>query len=121
MFAERRRKRSNFAGLALQYWLTNIARQKDVFGLVVADSAGLLVASSLKGPVAEELAAIAPLLDRSGGQPTVRSKLSSVPIMIHKVVVDRCLLYVCAIGEGIRGEESVRLACGGVKRILTTH
>ena len=121
MFADRRRKRSNFAGLALQYWLNTIAQQKGVFGLVVADSAGLLVASSLKGPVAEELAAIAPLLDRSSGKPSVRSKLSRVPIMIHKVMIDRSLLYVCAIGEGERGHDSVRLACGGVKRILTTH
>ena len=121
MFAERRRKRSNFAGLALQYWLNTIATQKGVFGLVVADSAGLLVASSLKGPVAEELAAIAPLLDRAGGQHTVESQLSKVPIMIHKVVIDRSELYVCAIGEGVRSDESVRLACGGVKRILTTH
>ena len=121
MFAERRRKRSNFAGLALQYWLTTIARQKGVFGIVVADSAGLLVASSLKGPVAEELAAIAPLMDRSTGQPTVRTKLAKVPIMIHRVMIDRSLLYVCAIGEGNRSEDSVRLACGGVKRILTTH
>lgn len=87
---------------------------------MVADSAGLLVASSLKGPVAEELAAIAPLLDRSPGKLAVRSKLAKVPIMIHRVMIDSSLLYVCAIGEGERSEESVRMACGGVKRILTT-
>ena len=120
MLSERRRKRSNFAGLALQYWLSTIARQKGVKGLVVADSAGLLVASSIRGPVAEELAAIAPLLDRSGPH-TVKSKLTSLPIMMHKVMIDRSLLYVCSIGDSMRNEESVRLACGGVKRILTTH
>ena len=62
MVPERRRKRSSFSGLALHYWLAAVARRKHLWGLVLADSAGLLVAASMKGEEAEEVAALAPLL-----------------------------------------------------------
>ena len=118
MHVERRRKRSNFAGLALQYYLASVARRTRVVSLVVADSAGLLVASSMKGPEADELAAIAPLLMRSdeeGSCPVDRHKL---PLVIEKVPVDRSSLFVCAVGIQQRCADSVKQAKSGVRRIL---
>jgi hypothetical protein len=120
MHVERRRKRSSFAGLALQYWLNAIAQKKRLFALVVSDSAGLLIASSLHGPEAEELAAIAPLLGRSG-EDGMQLDRPDIPVVVHKLQVDHSSLYLCAVGDRARGQESVRLAAGGVRRILTAQ
>jgi len=120
MYVERRRKRSSFAGLALQYWLNSIAQKKHLFALVVSDSAGLLIASSLHGPEAEELAAVAPLLARPG-ENGVQLEHPEIPVVIHKLQVDRSSLYLCAVGDRARGRESIRLAASGVRRILTAQ
>jgi len=125
MYLERRRKRSSYSGLALQYWLTAIAQRKRLFALVVADSAGLLIASNLPGPEAEELAAVAPLLARPGeaecNSDLVPDRQEKIPIVIEKMLLDRSSLYLCAVGDKERSRESLRLAEGGVRRILTTH
>ena len=120
MHVERRRKRSSFAGLALQYWLSSIVQKKRLFALVVSDSAGLLIASSLHGPEAEELAAVAPLLGRPG-EDGVQLDRPDIPMVVHKLEVDRSSLYLCAVGDRIRGKESIRLAASGVRRILTAE
>lgn len=121
MYAERRRKRSNFAGLALQYWLSSVARQQGIFGLVLADSAGLLVASSLRGPEAEELAAIAPLLAADGDRGESTFQPEDLPIVVHRTEVDRSQLFLCAVGDSERVQQGMSTAAGGVQRILTTH
>jgi hypothetical protein len=121
MLRERRRKRSSFAGLALQYWLNAVANQKRLMALVLADSAGLLVASSFKGPEAEELAALAPLLARPGEPGAPLEEAPELPVEIHPMRVDRTSLYLCAVGNRARGRDCLRLAASGVRRILVTH
>lgn len=118
MRTERRRKRSSFAGLALQYWLNSIAQKKRLFALVVADSAGLLVGASLHGPEAEELAAVAPLLARPGEDGVQAAEHPEIPVVVQKLQVDRSSLYLCAVGDRTRGRECIRLAANGVRRIL---
>ncbi|MCB9556203.1 MAG: hypothetical protein H6707_08890 [Deltaproteobacteria bacterium] len=114
MTLERRRRRSSFAGLALRYWFAAIAKRTRLFGLVLADSAGFLVASNLRGPEAEELAAIAPLLGRPSQQ-------AEVPVSVVSVRVEEVCLYLCAIGDESPRNAALRLAEGGVQRILTVH
>jgi hypothetical protein len=121
MLAERRRKRSSFAGLALQYWLAAVARRRKIAALVLADSAGLLVAASFRGPEAEELAALAPLMARSGSCDGVLDRPVDLPFVVYPVRVDRSSLYLCAVGGDPGGEAVLRLAEGGIQRILTTH
>jgi len=120
--SERRRKRSSFAGLALQYWLNAVAQRKRLMAIVLADSAGLVVASSFKGPEAEELAALAPLLARSGERDAVlEASIPDLPLKIEPMKIDRTALYLCAVGAPDRMGTGLRLAKGGVQRILTTH
>ena len=118
MTGERRRKRSSFSGLALQYWLGAVAQRKQLMALVLADSAGLLVAASFRGPEAEELAAIAPLLARPGDP---LDSVPSVPVEIRPLRIDRTSLYLCAVGDRRRTADGLSLAVHGVERILTTH
>jgi hypothetical protein len=121
MQVERRRKRSSFASLSLQYWLSAVAQQKKLMALVLADSAGLLVASSFHGPEAEELAAMAPLLARPGEPDSPLMELPQLPVEIQPMSVDCTSLYLCAVGDRARIPDGMRLAAGGVLRILTTH
>jgi hypothetical protein len=121
MQVERRRKRSSYTALALQYWLCSIAQRKRLFALVLADSAGLLVAASFHGPEAEELAAVAPLLARPADSGQASHDRSRIPIVIHRLPVDHASLFLCAVGDRERSRDGIRLAADGVHRILTVH
>ena len=122
MIAERRRKRSNYAGLSLNYLLSNLARRQGLPAIVLADSAGLLIASSLSGPEADEIAAMAPLIsdpqNRAGDMDVDNS---DVPLTVCGVKVNNTKLYLCAVGEKNKGLETLRVAASGVKRILSVH
>jgi hypothetical protein len=121
MIRERRRKRSSYIGLSLQYWLASVAQRKKLMALVLADSGGLLVASSFKGPEAEELAALAPLLARPGEPGAALERAPNVPLAVRPMRIDQTSLYLCAVGNQSSREEGIRLAVGGVRRILATH
>lgn len=121
MHPERRRKRSSYFSLALQYWLSAVAQRKRQMAMVLADSAGLLVASSFKGPEAEELAAMAPLLSAPGGPDAPLTDAPRLPYQVHRMAIDRTSLFLCAVGDRPGRDEALRLAESGVRRILTTH
>lgn len=121
MYHERRRKRSSYTCLSLQYWLNAVAQRKRLMALVLADSAGLLVASSFRGPEAEELAAMAPLLANPGHPTAPLDSVPEMPLAIKPMCIDRTSLFLCAVGEQHRSKEGLNLAAGGVQRILTTH
>ena len=122
MLAERRRKRSSFAGLSLQYWLNAVAQQKRLFALVLADSAGLLIGASMTGPEAEELAAVAPLLARpNNAECNPMPERNKIPVVVQPMRLDHASLFLCAVGDRERGKEGIRLAASGVRRILTAH
>ncbi len=118
MHVERRRKRSSYSRLALQYWLSSVASQQRLFALVLADAAGLLVASSLGGPEAEELAAVAPLLARPNEAGRCPAERPDIPVLIQKLSFDEASLFLCAVGDRQRSRRSLKLAEGGVRRIL---
>jgi len=120
MYLERRRKRSNYTSLALQYWLAAVARRSQLFALVLADPAGLLIASSLRGPEAEELAAVAPLIARPDEKGESVQARGEIPIVIQKLDVDRSTLFLCAVGERQSSRAGLRSATAGVRRILAT-
>lgn len=119
MTRERRRKRSSFTALALQYWLNAVAQRNKLMALVLADSAGLLVAASFRGPEAEELAALAPLVASPGRQLAALEEAPSLPMEIRPMSIDRASLYLCAVGDLTRTGDGLRIAEGGVQRILT--
>ncbi|MCC6748276.1 MAG: hypothetical protein IT371_11495 [Deltaproteobacteria bacterium] len=117
MQAERRRKRTSYYALALHYWLAAEAARFRMFGLVLADAAGLLVASSFRGPEAEELAALAPLLVRNGGDG--KRPVPGAPLSVQRLTVDGSTLYLCAVGRPLPTAGSLDDAAQGIHRILT--
>lgn len=121
MHLERRRKRSSFTGLALQYYLASVARRNQVVAMVVADTAGLLVAGSMRGPEAEELAAVTPLLMRESADGRTLAERHDLPMSIERVPVEGESIYVCAVGEAGRCDLSLDEARYGVSRILATE
>lgn len=119
MHIERRRKRSSYKALALQYWLSSVARQNRIVALVIADTSGMLVAGSLKGPEAEELAALAPLLareDENGNTITMRHRL---PMAIAEAEIDGATYYLCAVGKSNGCDHGLGQATRGINRILS--
>ncbi len=114
---ERRRERSSYSDVALQRWFAAVADRHDLVGLVLADSAGLLVASNIPGAEAEELAAVAPLVN----QPDALADRNPTPLAIGKIEVDETPLLLCAVGAGGGRADALRNAESGVKRILAQH
>lgn len=121
MFVERRRKRSSYIGLSLHYWLQAIAQQHRLMALILADSAGLLVAASARGPEIEELAAVTPLLARNDDQGRNVVQRRNLPMAIASVPVDKLPFFLCAVGNTEENETSVNEAMAGVLRILATR
>jgi hypothetical protein len=117
--AERRRERSERAEEALTLWLRSTAQRMRLPCLVLADNAGLLVASSLDTERSEELAALAPLLLRRDAQGRTPVERHKVPMAIHAVDHEGATLLLIAVsGEVQCRERGLAAARLGVRRIL---
>jgi hypothetical protein len=116
---ERRRERSTNPLDALRLWLSSISRKNRLVGFVLADEAGLLLASNIQSEKVEELAALVPLLvrrDRSGRRPLDRHQ---VPVSIQQVDAGGSSpVLLCALGEPTRRVRGLLAAAPGVRRIL---
>jgi hypothetical protein len=115
MQMERRKQRSEYKDQALQLWLSSVAQKNKLVGLVLADRAGLLVASTMSRSYSEEVAARAPYISTLGvklDSPTGR------PVTVHEIVVGETPLFLCAVGQQQADLKSLNTAEGGVKRIL---
>ncbi|MFH1132021.1 MAG: hypothetical protein V1754_11840 [Pseudomonadota bacterium] len=104
--------------MALHYWLASVANKNRLFALLIADSAGALIAASIRGPEAEELAAIAPLLNRKNSSGKKRVKKASVPMTTERIAIGGCSLYLCAVGDCRDHEIGLNQAAEGIHRIL---
>ena len=69
--SERRHRRSEFLGSALELWLASVATRNALSRMVLADAQGLLVAASEQGGDAESLAAQAPFYIQRENQTTI--------------------------------------------------
>jgi hypothetical protein len=118
MHVERRRKRSSYTHLALQYWLASVAQRNRLVAMVLADTAGLVVAGSMLGPEAEELAAVTPLLMREDESGCSVAERHQLPMKIEKVSVEGDSLYLCAVGDQEPCSRGIDQARSGISRIL---
>jgi hypothetical protein len=119
MQLDRRRKRSNYTALSLHYWLAAIAERTPAFAYVLADPTGLLVASSIRGPEAEELAAVAPILARPDANGIQVAKRYGVPMCIEEIEIDGMQMLLCAVGDREACRTALPQVADGVGRILT--
>ncbi|MBI5536303.1 MAG: hypothetical protein HY898_26510 [Deltaproteobacteria bacterium] len=120
MSQDRRRHRSSIREKALDLSLCAAARSARIAGVVLADSRGLLVASSMKGPGAEMLAAAGAVLASTGLMPEFCGPRLPSRIVARKLRHNREVFCLCAAGEPREARTAVRLAGICVKRILRT-
>jgi hypothetical protein len=118
MLEERRRIRSEYKDIALQFFFRSVAETNQLIGLVLADSMGLLVASSLPRRVAEEIAAQAPYLAGASELFNAISGNEDYPLMVHEISVGGHPFYLCLVGRAKVKDQSLTSAEGGVRRIL---
>jgi len=115
MREERRKQRSEYWDLALQYFLQARAQRNKLVGLILADTSGLLVSSTMSRAYSERIAARAPMLIKR------KVKLDSPmgkPVQIQKLSVGSDPLYICAVGGPGLDEELFGTIEGDVKRII---
>lgn len=127
---ERRTRRSTDPLVALHYQLSSTRARGELDAIVVADSAGVVVAGAGSWPVCEELAAYAPLL-AEGPWATMSDQVSSRVDLLRGEVEVRTLdvggqeVLLCARrprkADDVGAEAFARdldLAALGVSRIL---
>lgn len=126
---DRRRRRSTDPLVALHYQLTETRARGELDAIVLADTAGVVVAGAGSWPVCEELAAYAPLLavgadsaPSAPGSARVESLRQDVEIRTLAVAGQEVLL--CARRprreEGADVQRDLDHAAAGVFRILTS-
>ena len=111
--SERRSRRSDDTMTALHYQLAFARHQGGFDALVLADSAGCVVAGAGAWATCELLAAYAPLLahDDSTSPPMP-------DVEIHKLAVDGGEVLLCSRGGGTERAPSMSRAASGCRRIL---
>jgi len=118
---ERRIRRSSMTGEALHYQLEHVANEQELVALVLADSAGMLVAANRSGPEAEELAAVAPIAARRASlcpkNPVAQERY--LPCAVGQLTVDDVPMFLLAVGDRRRARMAIASASFGVRRILT--
>jgi hypothetical protein len=120
---DRRRKRSVDPLVALHYQLAYARKDGGLDAIVVADSAGVVVAGAGSWATCEELAAYAPLLARpSHADPLSAPVLSRVESLrrevgVRSMLVDGQEVLLCARG-GLARDTTLSQAADGVLRIL---
>jgi hypothetical protein len=112
---ERRTRRSNDLMTALHYQLAFARHQGGFDALVLADSAGCVVAGAGAWATCELLAAYAPLL----AQDDDAAKSQAGDVEIQKFMVDGGEVLLCSRGGGNTRAPSLRHAASGCQRILS--
>jgi hypothetical protein len=115
---ERRKARSHFKDTALQSWLDAVASRAGVSAIVVADVAGLLVASGVAGEQAEEMAVMATRKADPGDKEVTVTDEQGNSLVIRSFSYNDETLFVCARGGLEQGKKGVEEAIAGIARIL---
>ena len=120
---ERRTRRSNDLMTALHYQLAFARHQGGFDALVLADSAGCVVAGAGAWATCELLAAYAPLLAHDGAAKSHPFGCSAAApagdVEIQKFTVDGGEVLLCSRGGGDARAPSLRHAASGCQRILS--
>jgi hypothetical protein len=115
--SDRRQRRSSDLMTALHYQLAFARHEGEFDALILADSAGVLVAGAGAWPTCELLAAYAPLVAK-GSSTSEEPDLGRLEI--HPLVIDGSEVLLCARGGGSKKSASMTRAASGCRRILGT-
>jgi hypothetical protein len=103
---------------ALHYQLAFARHQGGFDALVLADSAGCLVAGAGAWPTCEMLAAYAPLLAHPASPPVSGLGDDGTDVEVRKLMIDGSEVLLCARGGGTSRAPSMARAASGCRRIL---
>jgi hypothetical protein len=118
MYLERRKDRSTYKDRALRRWFQSEAERNQLLGFVLADTSGLLVATSLPQRASEEMAAQAPYLFERPDLLQKMVKNEDYPVIVDLIAGQASPLFLCAIGKGSMGKKHLTSVKNGVQRIL---
>lgn len=116
---ERRRRRSNHAGEALELALTHAARRGNLDAVLVVDDQGMLVAKSDTDLDLTMLAAVTPIVGRGQALPRVRRGGEVRELSVDTLELMGEVLYVAALGGTHRTRvREVAGSMAATKRIM---
>jgi len=114
---ERRTRRSEQPGLALQYQIEHALREAGLKALVLADDEGLPVAAAGDPEVYSELAAVAPWAGPPPGR-TLPAALEGVGLAVRSFFARGASLHLAALGDAAGCDAALAGSLAGVERIL---
>jgi hypothetical protein len=117
---DRRKQRSTDPLVALHYQLAQSKTQSAVEAIVVADSAGVVVAGAGSWILCEELAAYAPLFGHSDESLPARVASLRAECEVREVTAGGQPMLLCAMGKTTARSRAADLASEVVVRILET-
>jgi hypothetical protein len=117
---ERRKQRSTDPLVALHYQLAQSKSRSAVEAIVLADSAGVVVAGAGAWVVCEELAAYAPLFSHQGEELPARVASMRAECEVRAMTAGGQPMLLCAMGKSSARTRAADLASEGVVRILET-
>jgi hypothetical protein len=117
--SERRNKRSNATGEALQFALDRAVGRGELDAVIISDATGMVVAKSDTDLDLNMLAAILPLVGRGQVTAAIKRGGESRDLTVRPVEVQDEMLYVAALG-GVHGGRlrEVASSVAAAKRIL---
>ncbi len=119
--SERRQRRSGYLSQALKFQLAACCTDGEISAMVIADSEGILLASSGNDSACEEVAARMAVLgcrinEFSG---TLLGPGESWDVQMSKLRVEDCDLLVCAVGGSAeQRQRQISRGAQGARRIL---
>jgi hypothetical protein len=120
MAQERRKRRSTDPLVALHHQLAQSKSRSRVDAIVLADSAGVVVAGAGSWVVCEELAAYAPLFAQTGDDLPGRVAGLRAECEVRAMTAGGQPMLLCAMGKSSARTQAADLAAEGVVRILET-
>lgn len=118
---DRRQRRSRETQQALRYQLEHSRDRGALQAIVVADALGISLATAGDRALAEELAAIAPVLVRAPLGLSLPSLLRGHEVAVRPIEVDGQELFVATVGGGMARDALLTVAVRGVTRILASN
>ena len=122
---DRRLRRSTDPLVALHHQLSSTKSEQGFDALVIADSAGMVMAAVGSWAVCEEIAAYAPLIDRGltddATSASERVRSLSAKVNVQRVDVGDDTLLLCSRAQpsgDAPGHQSLERTAQGIRRIL---
>jgi hypothetical protein len=120
LIQDRRRQRSEDPLVALHYQLAQSKSRSSAEAIVLADTAGVVVAGAGSWVVCEELAAYAPLFSQSDEGLPARVASLRADCEVREVNAGGQPMLLCAMGKTGSRAQAADLASPGIIRILET-